>query len=476
MNLDDGYEEVASRSRCCYEHLGPESGGDGGGDGGGGEPPRECRAAGAAETRGGCAPPRSGAGHGGTDPARGGRGGGGGADGLTVRLVPEGRGRHMVVISNCAYGADGEGGEGAAAGLKAVVGQVTVGFASRFGELPLSMMGIIPFYGALLAAYATLAAVWWGRTRGAGGGSGAGGGQVGPPPPPRHPVHAAPLLLLLPPLRPGPGPAEGPQGPRPSPAPLHRRGLRLLPAPERDRRGRRRAVLRDGPQPWWTGAPGAWRWRPRTSPPSSGARPSSPLATDGTWLLQRTAREGTARVLYGLAAAWAAFFVLHGRLGPTGRGRILLAMGVGWVAFLLYNVRRSLRHLRALMVGQGQRHRHGGGGGALVAKRSMYRRMFAVIAAYPAVFVAGLLWSARAGQDSWGWVGYVLVDACLFAILLHASVIWLPRPMAGREYAKYAPLEVSVNAASDRDLWEEGIPESWSGDEGEMEEVELRKM
>ena len=73
-------------------------------------------------------------------------------------------------------------------------------------------------------------------------------------------------------------------------------------------------------------------------------------------------------------------------------------------------------------------------------------------------------------------MGYVLVDACLFAILLHASVIWLPRPMAGREYAKYAPLEVSVNAASDRDLWEEGIPESWSGDEGEMEEVELRKM
>ena len=49
------------------------------------------------------------------------------------------------------------------------MGQVTVGFASRFGELPLSMMGIIPFYGALLAAYATLAAVWWGRTRGAGG-------------------------------------------------------------------------------------------------------------------------------------------------------------------------------------------------------------------------------------------------------------------------------------------------------------------
>ena len=404
----------------------------------------------------------------------GGGGGGGGADGLTVRLVPEGRGRHMVVISNCAYGADGEGGEGAAAGLKAVVGQVTVGFASRFGELPLSMMGIIPFYGALLAAYATLAAVWWGRTRGAGGGSGAGGGRWG--------LRRRRGILFM------PHPSSSSSHPSVPVLGLQRvlRGLvhlqLLFTAVAFGYYLHLNGTDVDVDVLYSGTAAALVDWSPWSVAVAAshfatilGGQAVVTLATDGTWLLQRTAREGTARVLYGLAAAWAAFFVLHGRLGPTGRGRILLAMGVGWVAFLLYNVRRSLRHLRALMVGQGNATVMAAGG-ALVAKRSMYRRMFAVIAAYPAVFVAGLLWSARAGQDSWGWVGYVLVDACLFAILLHASVIWLPRPMAGREYAKYAPLEVSVNAASDRDLWEEGIPESWSGDEGEMEEVELRKM
>jgi hypothetical protein len=56
-------------------------------------------------------------------------------------------------------------------------------------------------------------------------------------------------------------------------------------------------------------------------------------------------------------------------------------------------------------------------------------------------------------------------------MLFHASVIWMPRPMASQEYVKYAPLEVSVTTNNDKDLWEEGIQENWSGEDAEVEMV-----
>ena len=59
----------------------------------------------------------------------------------------------------------------------------------------------------------------------------------------------------------------------------------------------------------------------------------------------------------------------------------------------------------------------------------------------------------QSSQDSWAWVQYVLVDIYLFIILLHASIMWMPRPMAGQEYIKYAPLEVSVVTNNDLELW-----------------------
>lgn len=58
-------------------------------------------------------------------------------------------------------------------------------------------------------------------------------------------------------------------------------------------------------------------------------------------------------------------------------------------------------------------------------------------------------------QDSWAWVGYVLGDVYVFAILLHASIAWLPRPLAAMEFAKYSPLENSRPSSiiDDAELW-----------------------
>ena len=94
-------------------------------------------------------------------------------------------------------------------------------------------------------------------------------------------------------------------------------------------------------------------------------------------------------------------------------------------------------------------------GGNLVAKRSMYRKFFAVVAIYPAVFAAGVIWNAECQEDSWAWVGYVLVDVYVFIILLHASIAWLPRPLAAMEYAKYTLLghPKASSAIMDPSVW-----------------------
>lgn len=116
----------------------------------------------------------------------------------------------------------------------------------------------------------------------------------------------------------------------------------------------------------------------------------------------------------------------------------------------MFNVRRSLRHLRSLILGQSNETVIAVGGN-LVAKRSMYRKFFAVVAIYPLVFAAGVVWNAECQEDSWAWVGYVLVDVYVFIILLHASIAWLPRPLAAMEYAKYTPLDYTNSSSSIND-------------------------
>lgn len=428
---------------------------------------------------------------------------------LVKTLRPEKLGRHMIVISNCAaelemlpqkrdrYArllADGSTNVTAmsasatatatantstrpqprfrAVGLKAVVSEVEISFVSKFGELPLSMSGIIPFYGTLLACYAILTAVWWKRSmaphpvaekgkgnrwghsshgiRDAFGGimSGISGDFASVSPRPvlglqrvlRNLIHLQLLFTAI--------------------AFAYYLHLNRTTVDVDVLYSGTAAALVD-----W----GPWSMAVATAHFCTilGSQVVVTLATDGTWLIQQNIRPDTKKVLYGLAGVWFAFFLMYGFLTPKSRGMLLMILGVAWVGFLLYNVRRSLRHLRMLMVGQDNDNVIAVGG-ALVAKRSLYKKMCAVIAIYPVVFLVSLIWSSNSQQDSWTWVSYVLIDVYLFIILLHASIIWMPRPMASQEYVKYAPLEVSVTPNNDEDLWEEGIQETWSEEEVEM--------
>ena len=425
---------------------------------------------------------------------------------LVKTLRPEKLGRHMIVISNCAAelemlpstrksdrfarllagnatvpAASSGKAKGKApmtvraAGLKAVVHEVEIAFVSKFGELPLSMSGIIPFYGALLAFYSVLAAAWWKRSRAphpvtgkgkrgksrwghsslsirdAFGGvlSGIGGDFAS--------ISPRPMLGLQRVLR----------------NLIHLQLLFTAVAFSYYLHLNRTMVDIDV---LYSGTAAALvDWSPWSMAVATahfctilGSQIVVTLATDGHWLIQQNIRPSTKKVLYGLAGVWFAFFLLYGFLSPRSRSILLVILGVAWVGFLLVNVRRSLRHLRMLMVGQGNDNVIAVGG-ALVAKRSLYKKMCAIISIYPVVFLVSVLWSINSQQDSWTWVSYVLIDLYLFIMLFHASVIWMPRPMASQEYVKYAPLEVSVTTNNDKDLWEEGIQENWSGEDAEVE-------
>ena len=427
---------------------------------------------------------------------------------LVKTLRPEKLGRHMIVISNCAAelemlpstrksdrfarllagnatvpaASSGKAKSKApmtvrAAGLKAVVHEVEIAFVSKFGELPLSMSGIIPFYGALLAFYSVLAAAWWKRSRAP------------------HPVtgkgksgksrwgHSS--LSIRDAFG---GVLSGIGGDFASISPRPMLGLQrvlrnliylqlLFTAVAFSYYLHLNRTMVDIDVLYSGTAAALVDWSPWSMAVATahfctilGSQIVVTLATDGHWLIQQNIRPSTKKVLYGLAGVWFAFFLLYGFLSPRSRGILLVILGVAWVGFLLVNVRRSLRHLRMLMVGQDNDNVLAVGG-ALVAKRSLYKKMCIIISIYPVVFLVSVLWSINSQQDSWTWVSYVLIDLYLFIMLFHASVIWMPRPMASQEYVKYAPLEVSVTTNNDKDLWEEGIQENWSGEDAEVEMI-----
>ena len=431
---------------------------------------------------------------------------------LVKTLRPEKLGRHMIVISNCAAELEtlpsarrmsdqfvrllAENNTTAAAaasdktqseskprakvravGLKAVVSEVEIAFVSKFGELPLSMSGIIPFYGALLAFYSVLAAAWWKRSRAP------------------HPVTAKgksgksrwghSSLSIRDALA---GVLSGISGDFATVTPRPMLGLQrvlrnlihlqlLFTAVAFSYYLHLNRSMVDIDVLYSGTAAALVDWSPWSMAVATahfctilGSQIVVTLATDGHWLIQQNIRPSTKKVLYGLAGVWFAFFLLYGFLSPRSRGILLVILGVAWVGFLLVNVRRSLRHLRMLMVGQDNENVIAVGG-ALVAKRSLYKKMCAIISIYPVVFLVSVLWSINSQQDSWTWISYVLIDLYLFIMLLHASIIWMPRPMASQEYVKYAPLEVSVTTNNDKDLWEEGIQENWSGEDAEVEMV-----
>ncbi|KAL7521791.1 hypothetical protein ACHAWX_006478 [Stephanocyclus meneghinianus] len=364
---------------------------------------------------------------------------------VSARFRPVVRGRHMVVISNCAVEVNDAGD---VTPLTAHFNKIKFKFVSKFGELPLSMMGIVPFYGVLLALYGLLGLIWFRRSKGAIG---------------------CPSCKIL-------------RWKKESSHLKSRTQARPL-------LGLQRAIFSLVLLQFaFTFVAFAYYVHLNitvvdidilyggTMAALASVTPFSilvgmvhfvtflacqavvMLATDGTWLIQSSIRPDTKKALYALGAAWACFFATNTFLSRKTRLIIISSLGLTWVAFLVFNVRRSLRHLRSLILGQSNETVIAVGGN-LVAKRSMYRKFFAIVAIYPLVFAAGVIWNAECQEDSWAWVGYVLVDVYVFIILLHASIAWLPRPLAAMEYAKYTPLDHNNSSSSINDpgVWEEEI-------------------
>lgn len=345
-----------------------------------------------------------------------------GAVDVVARLRPATRGRHVVVVSNCA--ADtyfDERGVLRARPLKIVAeGGVEVDVVGRRGALPSAMAGIVPFYGAAALAYAALTATWLSRGRRAGA-------------PTLGPQRAARALVVC-------------QTVFSFTAFLYYR--RLDRSPDVDaatlRSGAAAALVDRGP---WSAAMATARLGTLLA-----CQSFVTLATDGVWLVRREPSSAAKLILVAGALCWTALLLSYGRTTERRR-RLLCALGgAAWAASSCLNVRRSLRHLRSLVVGDGT-DRVSAVGGAIVAKRSLFRRMFVYVAAYPLVFCASFVWTTRSTQDSWAWVGYVLIDVYLFVFLTHLSIVCMPRPMSSQEYVKYAPLEADNTNDNDNDMW-----------------------
>eukprot|EP00591_Stephanopyxis_turris_P015795 CAMPEP_0195539028 /NCGR_PEP_ID=MMETSP0794_2-20130614/49843_1 /TAXON_ID=515487 /ORGANISM="Stephanopyxis turris, Strain CCMP 815" /LENGTH=643 /DNA_ID=CAMNT_0040673045 /DNA_START=273 /DNA_END=2204 /DNA_ORIENTATION=+ len=364
---------------------------------------------------------------------------------VVARLKPQSKGPHMIVISNCAaemisYYQEGVGAKNGTQTmtysprpLKAVISSIEVNFVSKFGELPMNLMGIIPFYGLLAACYGVISAAWITRSR----------KTSSNPYHHRHHNHSNVNLLGL------------------------QKAIRLLVFAQTAfcaiaflyylhlngtsvdvdvlYSGTAAALVSWGP---WSILVALVHFVTIFA-----CQIVVTLATDGTWLIQHNVRPQTKKALMLLAILWLVYFILYGWITIRARKVLFMIMGGLWIVFLMCNIRQSLRHLRTLMVGQSN-DRIMAVGGALVAKRSLFRKMCVVVGVYPLVFVVGLLWTTSSRQDSWAWVGYVLGDIYLFVILVHVSILWIPRPMASQEYVKYAPLEVTNHTTYDFEMWE----------------------
>eukprot|EP00804_Cyclotella_cryptica_P019969 CCRYP_007874-RB/>CCRYP_007874-RB protein AED:0.02 eAED:0.02 QI:173/1/1/1/1/0.75/4/315/618 len=294
---------------------------------------------------------------------------------VSARFRPVVRGRHMVVISNCAA----EVNHGDVIPATAHFSKIRFKFVSKFGELPLSMMGIVPFYGVLLALYGLLGFIWFRRSKGAIGCRNC--KAVWFKKESSHmksAIQARPLLglqraifslVLL-------------QFAFTLVAFAYYVHLNITVVDIDILYGGTMAALASVTP--FSILVGLIHFITFLA-----CQAVVMLATDGTWLIQSSIRPDTKRALYALGTAWACFFATNAFLPRKARLIIIASLGLTWVAFLVFNVRRSLRHLRSLILGQSNETVVAVGGN-LVAKRSMYRKFFAVVAIYPVVLLLEL--------------------------------------------------------------------------------------
>lgn len=247
---------------------------------------------------------------------------------------------------------------------------IKVSHLSEFGELPLSMMGIVPFYGMLVFCYSFLASIWFLRSRN--------------------------KRLVITPLQ---------------------ASLRMLVYMQLlfcslafsyyvhlNRQAVDINVLYSGTAAalvsWdlWSCAVALGHFTTILA-----CQIVVTLVADGTWLIQNNIRTSTTRGLGILSAAWLLFFSMYGFVQPITRQIYFGICGFLWVIFVLHLVSKSLNHLKSLIINGGSDENVIVGGGVLVAKRSMFRKMFVVVALYPLVFVLTIIWKEMTKHDKWAW-------------------------------------------------------------------------
>jgi hypothetical protein len=171
------------------------------------------------------------------------------------------------------------------------------------------------------------------------------------------------------------------------------------------------------------------------------------LVADGKWLIQHDMRKSTRIALSVLAVAWGIFIVFHGAMSPATRRGWAAFSGIMWLLWLLISIRASLRHIKSLTVGSGDdnisvAHPGAKNGDMLTAKRSLFRKMCCLIGTYPIVFGLTLILDSRSDKGSLAmpWLGFVLSDIYIMAILAHTTYMWIPTPAAAEVMGKYAPV------------------------------------
>ena len=181
------------------------------------------------------------------------------------------------------------------------------------------------------------------------------------------------------------------------------------------------------------------------------------LAADGKWLIQHSMRKSTRAFIVVLAGLWALYLMLYNLVSPDFRMFWAVSSGLVWITWLLISVRNSLRHIKSLTVGDSNdnvsvAHPGSKGGDMLTAKRGLFRKMCCLVATYPVVFMLTMILDTSANKTEWGvpWIGYVLTDIYIFAILVQASYMWMPQPAV--DYAPYAPVGTSDDQSFDGDF------------------------
>ena len=271
---------------------------------------------------------------------------------------------HVILVSNCAAEAD-VGVELNVQNKSASINEdivsfeidsIEMGHASKFGEMPLSMMGIIPFYAILVFCYAFLAAFWHIRSRN------------------KYILQLQYIIKTIVNMQ------------------LIFCSLAFSYYVHLNRQSVDVKILYSGTAAalidfnFWSIIVALGHFCTILV-----CQFAVTLAADGTWLIQNNVRSSTRRALYILCAAWIIFFVMYGFVNLKIRRCYFIFGGLVWILYILNLSFKSLNHIKSLIEGNSNDSVIAAGG-VLVAKKSLFRKLVIAISGYPVVFLITLVW------------------------------------------------------------------------------------